>query len=145
MKRSAMLDLVLTNEKVLVGNVKLKGSLDCSDHEMVEFKNLKAARRVDSKLTLDIRREAFGFFWDLLGRVPWDKALEGKGAQECWLILKDPPSSELMHPNKEKVGQKHQKACMDEQGALGETQTEKRAYRCWKQGQVAWEEYREIV
>ncbi|PKU45016.1 hypothetical protein llap_4670 [Limosa lapponica baueri] len=42
--RSAMLDLVLTNKKELVGNVKLKGSLGCSDHEMVEFKILRAAR-----------------------------------------------------------------------------------------------------
>jgi len=39
-----MLDLVLTNKEGLVGNVKLKG-LVCSDHEMVEFKILSAARR----------------------------------------------------------------------------------------------------
>ena len=51
-----MLDLVLTNKEGLEGSVKLKGSLGCSDHEMVEFKNLSAARRVHSKLaTLDFR------------------------------------------------------------------------------------------
>ncbi|GAB0193293.1 mitochondrial enolase superfamily member 1 [Grus japonensis] len=33
-----MLDLVLTNKEGLVGDMKLKGSLGCSDHEMVEFK-----------------------------------------------------------------------------------------------------------
>jgi len=43
-----MLDLVLTNRGWLVGNVKLKGSLGCSDHEMVEFKTLWAARRASS-------------------------------------------------------------------------------------------------
>ncbi|MCQ4078456.1 hypothetical protein FK519_27115 [Klebsiella pneumoniae] len=76
-----MLDLVLTNKEGLVGNVELKGSLGCSDHEMVEFKILRAARRVHSKLTtLDFRRADFGLFRDLLGRVPWDKALEGRGA-----------------------------------------------------------------
>ncbi|KAF1441782.1 hypothetical protein FQV07_0011647, partial [Pygoscelis papua] len=37
-RRGAVLDLVLTNKEGLVGNVKLKGSLGCSDHEMVEFK-----------------------------------------------------------------------------------------------------------
>ncbi|GAB0179392.1 cAMP-dependent protein kinase inhibitor alpha [Grus japonensis] len=80
-----MLDLVLTNKKGLVGNVKLKGSLGCSDHKMVEFKILRAARRAHSKLaTLDFRRADFGFFRDLLGRVPWDKALEGRGAQDSW-------------------------------------------------------------
>ncbi|GAB0175888.1 hypothetical protein GRJ2_000054000 [Grus japonensis] len=84
-----MLDLVLTKKEGLVGNVKLKGSLGCSDHEMVEFKILRAARRVHSELTtLDFRREDFGLFRDLLGRVPWDKAMEGRGAQDSWLILR---------------------------------------------------------
>ena len=56
-RRGAMLDLVLTNKEGLVGNVKLKGNLVCSDHEMVELKILWAARRVHSKLsTLDFRR-----------------------------------------------------------------------------------------
>ncbi|GAB0179954.1 mitochondrial enolase superfamily member 1 [Grus japonensis] len=80
-----MLDLVLTNKEGLVGDVKLKGSLGCSDHEMEEFKILRAARRAHSKLTtLDFRRADFGLFRDLLGRVPWDKALEGRGTQDSW-------------------------------------------------------------
>jgi len=78
-----MLDLVLTNKVRLVGNVKLKGSFGCSDHEMVEFKILRAVRRAHSKLTTrDLGRADFGLFGDLLGRLPWDKALEGRGAQE---------------------------------------------------------------
>ncbi|GAB0186142.1 mitochondrial enolase superfamily member 1 [Grus japonensis] len=86
-RRGAMLDLVLTNKEGLVGNVKLKGSLGCSDHEMVEFKILREARRAHSKLiTLDFRRADFGLFRDLLGRLPWDKALEGRGSQESWDI-----------------------------------------------------------
>ncbi|GAB0203063.1 hypothetical protein GRJ2_002771900 [Grus japonensis] len=36
-RRCAMLDLILTNKEGLVGDIKLKGSLGCSDHEMVEF------------------------------------------------------------------------------------------------------------
>ncbi|GAB0209183.1 mitochondrial enolase superfamily member 1 [Grus japonensis] len=83
MRRGAMLDLVLTNKEGLVGDVQLKGSLGCSDHEMVEFRILRAARRACSKLTtLDFRRADFGPFRDLLGRVPWDKVLEGRRAQE---------------------------------------------------------------
>ncbi|PKU34027.1 glycerol kinase [Limosa lapponica baueri] len=82
-RRGAMLDLVLTNKEGMMGNVKLKGSLGCSDHEMVEFMILRAVRRVPTKLTtLDFRRADFGLLRDLLGRVPWDKALEGRGAQE---------------------------------------------------------------
>ncbi|GAB0205489.1 hypothetical protein GRJ2_003014500 [Grus japonensis] len=80
-RRGAMLDLLLTNKEGLVGDVKLKGSLGCSDHKMVEFRILRATRRVHSKLTaLDFRRADFGLFRDLLGRMPWDKALEGRGA-----------------------------------------------------------------
>ncbi|GAB0210106.1 mitochondrial enolase superfamily member 1 [Grus japonensis] len=51
-----------------------------------------------------------------------------------------------MHPNNQEARQKHQEAPIDEQGAPGQSQTQKKeAYRGWKQGQVAWEEYRETV
>ena len=80
MRRGAMPDLILTNKEGLVGDVKLKGSLGCIDHEMVEFRILRAARRVHSKLTtLDFRRADFGLFRDLLGRIPWDKAWKEEG------------------------------------------------------------------
>ncbi|RMC20195.1 hypothetical protein DUI87_01041 [Hirundo rustica rustica] len=79
-RRGAILDLVLANKKGLVGNVKFKSRLGCSDHEMVAFENLRAAaRRMHNKLTaLDFRRADFGLFGDMLGRVSWDKALEGR-------------------------------------------------------------------
>jgi len=71
MRRGAMLDLVLTNQEGLVGTVKLKGRLGCRDHAMVEFKLLRAVRRVNSKLTaLGFRRADFGLFRDLLARIP---------------------------------------------------------------------------
>jgi len=38
-RRGAMLDLVLSSKEGLVGDVKLKGSLGCSDPEMVEFQD----------------------------------------------------------------------------------------------------------
>ncbi|GAB0180032.1 hypothetical protein GRJ2_000468500 [Grus japonensis] len=52
-RRGAMLDLVLTNKEGLIGDVKLEGSLGCSDHEMVEFNSAE-----------------FGLFRDLVGRIP---------------------------------------------------------------------------
>lgn len=66
-----------------MGNVKLKGSLGCSDHDVVELKILKAVRRVHSKLvTLDLRRADFGLLRDLLGKVPWLKpSRDGWGTQ----------------------------------------------------------------
>ncbi|GAB0188273.1 hypothetical protein GRJ2_001292600 [Grus japonensis] len=98
MRRDAMLDLVLTNREGLVGNAKVKGSLGCSDHEIVEFKILRAVRRAHSKLTnLDFRIADFGLFRDLLGRVPWDKALQGRGMDHS--------------VDKELAGQSHSKSC----------------------------------
>jgi len=47
-----------------LGNMKLKGSLGCSNNEMVEFKILRAARRVHSKLTTPDFRRAL---WPLQG------------------------------------------------------------------------------
>ena len=72
-----MLDLVLINKEGLVGNVKLKGSLGCSDHDMVEFKILRAVWRMHSKpTTMGFRTADSGLFGDVLSRAPWDKALE---------------------------------------------------------------------
>ena len=72
-KRGAVLELVLTNMEELLGNVKLKGSLGCSGHEMVDFEILTAARRTQGKLTaLDVRREDFGLFKDLFCRAQWE-------------------------------------------------------------------------
>ncbi|KAJ7420262.1 hypothetical protein BTVI_22172 [Pitangus sulphuratus] len=69
-RRGATLDFVLSNKEGLVENVKLKVSLGCSDHEMVEFEILMAVRRMCSKLTsLYFRGADFGLFEDLLGKV----------------------------------------------------------------------------
>ncbi|GAB0209929.1 mitochondrial enolase superfamily member 1 [Grus japonensis] len=147
-RRDAMLDLVLTNKEGLVGNVKLKGSFGCSDHEMVEFKILRAARRVHSKLTtLDFRRADFGLFRDLLGRIPWDKALEGRGAQDSWLIFKGHllQAQERCIPTKRKSGKNTKRPPWMNKELLDKLKHKREAYRGWKQGQVAWEKYREIV
>ncbi|GAB0204561.1 hypothetical protein GRJ2_002921700 [Grus japonensis] len=143
-----MLDLVLTSKEGLVGNVKLKGSLGCSDHEMVQFKILRAAKRVHSKLTtLGFRRADFGLFKDMVDRVPWDKALEGRGAQESWLIFKGHllRAQEQCIPTKRKSGKNTRRPAWMNKELLSKVKHKKEAYRGWKQGQVAWEGYREIV
>lgn len=82
-RRNAILDLNLTNKEEFVGNMKITDISGCSSHEMVELKILRAERRMKSKLTtMDFRRADFSLFKNLLGRVLWDKALEGRGAKE---------------------------------------------------------------
>lgn len=75
--------LSLTNMERLMGHVKFKGSLACSNHEMEKYKTLRALMRAHSKLTtVGLRRADWGLFTNLLGRMPWTKALEGRGAPE---------------------------------------------------------------
>jgi len=75
-----MLDLVLTNKEGLVEDVKVGGSLGCSDHEMIEFRILHGESRAVSRITtLDFKRDNFGLFKVLLGGIPWVRALEGRG------------------------------------------------------------------
>jgi len=60
-KRSAMLDLVLTNKEGLVRNRELTGSLGSREHKMVALKIPRAVSRVHSKLTIpDLRTADFG-------------------------------------------------------------------------------------
>ncbi|KFW68190.1 hypothetical protein AS28_13777, partial [Pygoscelis adeliae] len=101
-----------------------------------------------SKLTtLDFRRADFGLFRNLLGRVPWHKALEGRGAQESWVMFKDHllQAQERCIPTKRKSGKNARRPAWKNKELLDKLKHKKEAYRGWKQGQVAWEEYREIV
>ncbi|GAB0202830.1 hypothetical protein GRJ2_002748600 [Grus japonensis] len=131
-RRGVMLDLILTNKEGLVGDIKLKGSLGCSDHEMVEFRILRAARRVCSKLTtLAFSRADFGLFRDLLGRLPWDKALEGRGAQDSWLIFKGHllQAQEQCIPTKRKSSKTTKRTPWMNKELLGKVKHKKEAYR----------------
>lgn len=68
-----------------------------------------------------------------------DWALEGRGTQENWLIVKDPPPGlRTVYPNKQQV--KRQKVCMDKQVAPCLTPYKKEAHRRWKQGLVTLQE-----
>jgi len=66
-----------------------KDSLDCSNHEVVEFRISYGWNRMQSRVTtLDFSRANFGLFKQLLEEIPWDRVLEGKGAQDSWLAFK---------------------------------------------------------
>jgi len=84
-----LLDLVLKNKEGLVEDMKVGGSLGCSDHEIVEFRILHGGSRAIRKIkTLDFRRDNFTLFKELLGGIPWVRAVEGRRVQESWLHFK---------------------------------------------------------
>lgn len=63
-KICSLLGLLLTNKEKLVRDVKANGSLGCSNHELVEFKILREASKMNSRITAtqDLRRVDFSFF-----------------------------------------------------------------------------------
>ncbi|GAB0209097.1 hypothetical protein GRJ2_003375400 [Grus japonensis] len=147
-RRGVLLDLVLTNKEGLVGDVKVGGSLGCSDHEMVEFRILRGRSRTMSRITtLDFRRANFGLFKDLLGRIPWDRALEGKGAQESWSVSKHhflrAQDRCILKSRKSSKGGRRP-AWMSKE-LPEKLKGKKEVYRMWKKGLPTWEEYRDVV
>ncbi|KFW61745.1 hypothetical protein AS28_00352, partial [Pygoscelis adeliae] len=105
--------------------------------------------------TLDFRRADFGLFRDLLGRVPWDKAPEGRGAQESWVMFKDHllQAQERCIPTKRKSGKNARRPAWMNKELLDKLKHKKeayrgkkrRVYRLWKKGQATQEEYRDLV
>lgn len=85
MGRGVLLELGFANKEKLVSVAVVGGSLGC---KMVEFliscgRN-KAVNRIAA---LNFKRANFDFFKDVLGGIPWTRVLEGKRAQEEWLVL----------------------------------------------------------
>ncbi|KFV07990.1 hypothetical protein N340_00490, partial [Tauraco erythrolophus] len=97
--------------------------------------------------TVDFGRVDFSLFRHLLIRVQWDEALEGRGAQESWIIFKDHllQAQERCIPTKRKSGRNTRRPAWMNKELLDQLGHKKKAYREWEQGQAAWEEYREIV
>ncbi|PKU35647.1 glycerol kinase [Limosa lapponica baueri] len=81
-RRGVLLDLVLTNKEGLVEDIKVGGSLGCSDHDKTEFRIVGSMCKTTSR-TLDFRRANFDLFKKLLGEIPWDRALEGRGLKRA--------------------------------------------------------------
>jgi len=114
---------------------------------MVEFKILRASKRVCSKFaTLDFRRADLELFRELLGKVTWEKALEGRGAQESWLVFKDHllQAQKQCIPRKRKVGKNVRRPPWITEELLDLLKHRKKVYREWKQEWLTWEDYIEV-
>jgi len=147
-RKGALLDLVLTNKEGLVEDVKVGGRLGCSDDEIVEFRILCGGSRAISRIkTLDIRRPNFGLFKELLGGIPWARALEGRGVQECWSQFKCHflHAKEQCIPLRKKSGKGGKRAAWMNKELLPELRPKRKVHGMWKEGQAIWEEYRNVA
>lgn len=75
MREDALLDLIVTNQEELYGEVKTGGSFGCSDHERVEFRMLrrgKKAKSVSQALTSGEQTSACsGIYLEESSGKPW--------------------------------------------------------------------------
>ncbi|GAB0181507.1 hypothetical protein GRJ2_000616000 [Grus japonensis] len=85
-----LLDLSLTNMDELIRDVKIGGSLGCSDHVLVKFTILRDMGQMKSRVkTLNFRKANFQLFKELVDGTPWEIALRDKRAEETWKLFKD--------------------------------------------------------
>jgi len=147
-RKGALLNLMLTNKEELVEDVKVGGRLGCSDHEMVEFRILRARSRAITRIkTLDFRTANFGLFKDLLGEIPWARALKGRGVQECWSLFKHHflHAQERCIPLRKKSTEGGKRPAWMNKELLAELRWKRKSHGMWKEGQATWEEYRNVV
>jgi len=147
-RRGILLDLVLTNKKRLVEDVRVGGSIGSSDHEIVNFKSLCGRSKGISRIkTLDFKRDKFGLFKELLGGILWVRALEGRGVQERWLLFKHHFLHAQDHyiPMSKKSSKGGRRPAWMSMELLVELRRERKVYGMWKEGQATWEEYRNVV
>ena len=143
-----LLDLILTNRDGLVKEVKVGGSLGCSDHEMVEFKILSGRSKAISRIaTLDFRRANFDLFRDLLGAIPWAWVLEGKGASESWSAFQQLffQARDRCVPVSKKSGKGGRRPVWMSKELVRKLKGKKKVHEMWKKCLIAWEEYRNVV
>ncbi|GAB0207732.1 hypothetical protein GRJ2_003238900 [Grus japonensis] len=131
-----------------VEDVRVGGSLGCRDHEMVESRILHGRSRAVSRITTpDFRRANFGLFKDLLGRIPWVRALEGKGVQESWSVFKHHflRAQDRCIPKRKKSRKGGRGPAWMSKELLEKLKGKKEVHRMRQKGLATWEEYRNVV
>ena len=87
--------------------IKIRASLGCSDHALVEFVISRDVGLAKSWVrTLNFGRANFKLFNGLLAKIPWDAVLKDEDVEESWLLFKDAllKAQEVSIPLNRKVG-----------------------------------------
>jgi len=81
---------VITSASELVEDIKIGGSLGCSDHVLVELTLLREMGITKSIVrTLNFRRANFQLFKEIVRRTPWETVLRSRGIEQSWQLFKD--------------------------------------------------------
>ncbi|PKU46875.1 nedd4-binding protein 2-like 2 [Limosa lapponica baueri] len=131
-----ILDLLVANTSEFIGNVKLGGSLGCSDHALVEFAVLRDICRGKSKVrTLNFRKEKFQVFKELVNRTPWETALRDMGVEQSLQVFKDAflNTQELSTPRRKKSEKEGKRPTWLSRDLLVKLKGKTEILRQWKQ------------
>ncbi|CAM4580797.1 unnamed protein product [Caretta caretta] len=115
---------------------------------MVEFRILTQGRKESSRIqTLDFRKADFDSLRELMGKIPWENNMRGKGVQESWLYFKESllrlqGQTILMCRKNSKYGRRL--AWLNSE-ILAALKYKKEAYKMWKIGQMTRDEYKNIA
>lgn len=110
--------------------MKVRSSLDCSDHKMLEFRILKGGNKEKSRIMTVVQRCAWK---NPIGYSPGEKRDPGEGS---------PTSSRMVLPNKQNIKQRRPAWKTD---LLTKVKRKQDMHRRWKEGHVTQENYRDTV
>lgn len=136
-----MLDPVLTNAAEYIEEVKIRGSLGCSSHTLVEFMILRNTNLARTKVrTLNFRRVNFQLFKELVDGIPWE--LRDRGTKQSWKLYKEAfhRVQELSILLYKKSNREGRKLAWLSKGLPDKLRCKKKIRRQWKQ-----EQYRNTV
>ncbi|PKU42895.1 rna-directed dna polymerase from mobile element jockey- hypothetical protein [Limosa lapponica baueri] len=145
-RRGVLLDLGLTNKGGLVEDIKVGGSLGCSDREKTEFRIMGSMQQVGLQprtsggLTLTSSRNCLE---KSHGLGLWKVG----GAQESWLIFKYRflQAQDRCIPKSKKSGKGSRRLVWLSRELLKKLKWMKEVYSTWKKGLTTWEEYKKAV
>lgn len=101
-------------------------------------------RNINKTFTLDLLRADFGLLGRLTQEVPWEAALEIKGAQERWACFK----AEILRaqaqtvPVRPKRSQRGKRPAWMGNKVLKAFRNKRRMYQLWKEGQGSQEVFK---
>ncbi|KAJ7425634.1 hypothetical protein BTVI_02330 [Pitangus sulphuratus] len=147
-RKDAILNLVITKTSELISNIKTGDSLGCSDHALVEFAVLRDMGQVRSTVRpLNFRKADFQLFKEIVNRTPMETVLRDKGVEQSWQIFKGDfhRAQEPVILRYKKSGKEGKRLAWLSRDLLVKLKGKKHMLRIWKQGQVFWEEYRDVV
>ncbi|CAM4534308.1 unnamed protein product [Caretta caretta] len=115
---------------------------------MVEFRILTQGRKESSRIqTLDFRKADFDSLRELMGKIPWENNMRGKGVQERWLYFKESllRSQGQTIPMCRKNSKYGRRPAWLNSEILADLKYKKEAYKKWKIGQMTRDEYKNIA